>query len=303
MSRVTRGTPSGDAYLDLQSAARRTKRPTQELLQLYALEGFLARLAISDVRGSFVLKGGVLLAAFDSRRPTKDVDLAGIDVANDAGTVLGLVRRVMAVDLPADDGVEFIPETATAEAIREEENYSGVRVHVDAHLATAKLPFHVDINVGEPIWPTPTTAAVPRLRGGDPIELAGYPMHMVHAEKIVTAIQRGTANTRWRDFGDVWSLSRHHPISASDLVQAIAAVARHRQATIQPMATVLDGYADIGQARWAQWRRRSNADHLPEQFTDVLAAVFAFADPVLSGAVATGEWKPEGQVWAQGSSR
>jgi hypothetical protein len=46
-------------------------------------------------------------------------------------------------------------------------------------------------------------AALPRLRGGEPIELRGYPIHMVHAEKIVTAIQRGTANTRWRDFGDV----------------------------------------------------------------------------------------------------
>lgn len=67
MSRVTRGTLSGDAYLDLQNEARRTLRPTQELLQLYVLEGFLARLAVSDVRESFVLKGGVLLSAFDSR--------------------------------------------------------------------------------------------------------------------------------------------------------------------------------------------------------------------------------------------
>ena len=93
MSRVTRGTPSGDAYLDLQNEARRTGRPTQELLQLYVLEGFLARLAVSDLRDSFVLKGGVLLAAFDSRRATKDVDLAGLDVANDTKAVLDLVRR------------------------------------------------------------------------------------------------------------------------------------------------------------------------------------------------------------------
>jgi hypothetical protein len=297
MSRVTRGTPSGDAYLDLQSAARRAKRPTQELLQLYVLEGFLARLAISDVRGSFVLKGGVLLAAFDSRRPTKDVDLAGIDVANDIGTVLKLVRRVIAVEPADDDGIEFVSETATAEVIREEENYSGVRVHVKARLASAKLPLHVDVNVGDPIWPKPTTVTVPRLRGGDPIELAGYPIHMVHAEKIVTAIQRGTANTRWRDFGDIWSLSRHHPVSAMALGAAIVEVARHRQATIQPLATVLDGYAELGQARWARWRRRSNHDHLPERFADVLAAVFAFADPVLSGTSTAAEWNPESEGW------
>jgi hypothetical protein len=54
---VTRGTSDGDAYLDLQNRARCTGRLTQELLQLYVLEGFLARLAVSDVRDSFVLKG------------------------------------------------------------------------------------------------------------------------------------------------------------------------------------------------------------------------------------------------------
>lgn len=66
MTRPTRGTPSGDAYLDLQNQARHARRPTQELFQLYVLEGFLARLTISDARDTFVLKGGVLLAAFDS---------------------------------------------------------------------------------------------------------------------------------------------------------------------------------------------------------------------------------------------
>ncbi|WP_460625303.1 hypothetical protein [Intrasporangium mesophilum] len=62
-------------------------------------------------------------------------------------------------------------------------------MHVEAHLASARLPFQVDANVGDPIWPSPTTVAVPRLPGGEPIELRGYPMHMVHAEKIVTPEQ------------------------------------------------------------------------------------------------------------------
>jgi len=118
------------------------------------------------VRESFVLKGGVLLAAFDSRRPTKDVDLAGINFANDTEIVLELVRSVLDVGPPEEDGIEFAADTATAEVIREEGDYSGVRVHVEARLASAKLPFHVDVNVGDPIWPEPTTVKVPRLRGG-----------------------------------------------------------------------------------------------------------------------------------------
>lgn len=297
MNRVSRGTPAGEAYLDLQALAQQAGRPTQELLQLYVLEGFLARLAVSEVRDTFVLKGGVLLAAFDTRRPTKDIDLAGLNLANDTNTVLDLVRAVLAVTLPEEDGIDYFPETASAQIIREENQYSGVRVHVSARLASATLPFHVDVNVGDPIWPAPTTVAVPRLRGGTPIELAGYPMHMVHAEKIVTAVQRGTANTRWRDFGDIWSLSRLHVIHADELNHAIEEVARYRNARLAPLADVLDGYADLAQGRWSAWRRRSRSDHLPEPFKIVLEADIEFADPVLLGGVGGLVWNPITGTW------
>ena len=157
MSRVSRGTPEADAYLDLRNRAQREKRPTQELLQLYVLEAFLSRLAASALRDRFVLKGGVLLAAFDERRPTRDVDLAGLNLANDAETVLELVRSIVEASSPLEDGVVFLPETARSEVIREEDAYSGIRVSMGARLASASLPFHVDINVGDPIWPAPST--------------------------------------------------------------------------------------------------------------------------------------------------
>ena len=165
---------------------------------------------MGDLREVELLQNGVRLtcdlclglAAFDERRPTRDVDLAGLNLANDAETVLELVRSIVEASSPLEDGVVFLPETARSEVIREEDAYSGIRVSMGARLASASLPFHVDINVGDPIWPAPSTVEVPRLRGGEPIVLPGYPIHMVHAEKIVTATQRGVANTRWRDFAD-----------------------------------------------------------------------------------------------------
>lgn len=297
MSRISRGTAAGAAYVDLQAQARRTGRPTQELLQLYVLEGFLARLAESELRESFVLKGGVLLAAFDTRRATRDVDLAGIDLANDTITILALVRRVLEVQTGDDDGIEFLPDTATAEVIRDEDEYSGVRVRVGARLASASLPFHVDVSVLDPIWPEPTAVDVPRLLGGEPIHLAGHPIHMVHAEKIVTAVQRGTANTRWRDFGDIWSLSRRHATAADDLGRAIDEVARARNARLSTLAEVLDGYVALAQGRWTAWRRRSSSDHLPVEFEAALSAVVAFADPVLLGQAGGRTWDPNGGAW------
>lgn len=86
------------------------------------------------MRESFALKGGVLLAAFDSRRPTKDVDLAGLNLANDTGTVLELVRSVLDVGPPQEDGMEFAADTATAEVIREEGDGVGHRRNSRASL-------------------------------------------------------------------------------------------------------------------------------------------------------------------------
>ena len=80
--RPTSATLAGRAYLDLQKLARYQRRPTDELFQIYALEGFLARMTESDHAETFVLKGGVLLAAYGARRPTQDVDLQGQHVSN-----------------------------------------------------------------------------------------------------------------------------------------------------------------------------------------------------------------------------
>jgi hypothetical protein len=189
----TRASVAGRAYLDLQNLGRREKRSTEELLALYALEGFLARLAASKRAGDLVLKGGALLAAYGARRPTRDVDLRADGIGNDAATVLDLVREIAAIEI--DDGLAYDASGAEAESMREEDQYAGVRVTMGCALATAWLRFHVDVNVGDPVWPVPGLVEVPRLLGGV-ITVTGYPLSMVLAEKIVTALQRGSVNTR-----------------------------------------------------------------------------------------------------------
>ena len=138
---------------------------------------------------------------------------------------------------------------------------------------------------------------MPRLLGGDSIALRGYPLHMVLAEKLVTAVQRGTVSTRWRDFGDIWTLTRHHSIDGSDLQNAVTAVARHRQAALIPLPRALAGYAETSQQRWATWRRRTNNQLLPEAFDDVVAAVTVFGEPVLAHTVSGLFWNPRVTEW------
>lgn len=120
---------------------------------------------------------------------------------------------------------------------------------------------------------------------------------MVYAEKVVTAVQRGLANTRWRDFGDVWSLSRNHAVNADDVIRAIDEVAHHRKATLNPLADVLDGFAPLAQTRWPRWLRGSGSLHLPADIAPVLDDVIAFADPVLTGQAAGLTWDPTKSIW------
>jgi predicted nucleotidyltransferase component of viral defense system len=291
--------------LALQRQARSQGRTTAEFLRLYALEGFLLRLANSEHNGKFVLKGGVLLAAYELRRPTTDVDFAGVRIANEVEFVRQLVAEIASTVLPAglDDGLVFDLDNITAETIREDDEYSGVRVRLVARLATAIEPFRVDVNVGDPIWPAAAEISLPRLLGEEPIELSGYPLEMVLAEKIVTVLQRGQASTRWRDFGDIYLLTRRYDFQANQLRQALQAVADYRHVEISSLDDALDGYAEIGQTRWAAWRRKLRLeDSLPANFGDALGAMEVFAEPILTGSVGeAASWDPTQQAWSDGS--
>jgi hypothetical protein len=287
MGRPTKATTAGQAFLALRSKALSAGRTTAEYLRLYALEGFL-------------------LAAYDLRRPTADVDLAAIAMPDAIESIRKLVADVAATRLPdgLDDGLAFDLEDIRAETIREGDAYGGVRVRLVARLATAREPFHVDVNVGDPIWPAPADVALPRLLVAAPILLRGYPREMVLAEKIVTVIQRGQANTRWRDFGDIYQLTRHYAFRASDIRRALQTVAEFRDVELSALGEMLDGYAEIGQPRWAPWRAKLQlTEILPADFRDALEALRAFADPILtSAATDSATWNPELGVWEHADS-
>ena len=298
---ATRATPDGRAYLDLRSEAEKAGRATAEYLRLYALEGFLARLAASPHVHALVLKGGVLLAAYDLRRPTADIDFAALAQSREIEHVRQLVIDVAQTVLPPDqdDGLQFDTSNVHAESIRDEDEYNGVRVTLRAQLATANETFHVDVNVGDPIWPQPETVHVPRLLGGQ-IDLLGYPIPMVLAEKVVTAAQRGTASTRWRDFGDIYLLTGAHGFTARAARQAILAVAHHRGTDLQPLRELLDGYAELAQTRYRRWRDRQHLqDRLPDHFADLLETTFQFADPLLDASTVpdTATWVSATRTW------
>ncbi|WP_431813076.1 nucleotidyl transferase AbiEii/AbiGii toxin family protein [Kocuria sp. cx-455] len=288
-------------FNDLRNLARRDQRDPAEYIVLYALEGFLARLASSEFAADFVLKGGVLMAAFAARRPTRDIDLAAHGFPNDIHEVEDRVREVVSVRL--EDGLEFDTVSVSGEVIRDEADYNGVRVKVTAQLASAKVALHVDVNFGDPIWPAPTEAVLPLLLGGE-LHLSGYPDHMVLAEKIVTAIERGEQNTRWRDFTDIAAIARTRNINGDQLIQAIEVVAMHRRIDVEPLAPLVAQMPDLAQRKWEVWRRKQRLEaSTPLRFGELLQACFVFTEPVLEGGTVHQDWDPRSQSWRSGALR
>jgi len=196
-----------------------------------------------------------------------------------------VVRAIAAI--PLDDGLELDPESASAESIRDDNEYAGVRVTLTGTLSVARLTFHIDINVGDPVWPAPRPVELPRILGGT-IEITGYPLTMVLAEKIVTMMQRGTANT----------LTRQHALNGDELHESMTTVANHRQAELVPLEQALVGFPSLAQPKWAAWRRRQRLDdRVPESFSELLTAVGAFADPAITGQTENKSWLPEALTW------
>jgi hypothetical protein len=262
---------SGDAvFRRIQSVARSeaaksgSGAPTQEYLIRHTLESFLDRLARTFHAGDFVLKGGVLLAAYGARRPTKDADANAVRARVTDDYLAQVVRDIAAIDV--DDGVMFDLDTISVQEIREQGGYPGLRVRVVVSIGPWKGAAGWDVSTGDPIVPPPRQVTIDRILG-DPITLLGYAPETTIAEKGVTILERGITSTRWRDYVDIVQLARHG-IDPDELLCSARAVARHRAVTLEPVAPHLAGYGAVGQAKWAAWRRKEHLESACEENLD-----------------------------------
>ena len=225
----------------LLNLARARGQPMELLLTRYALERLLHRLSLSAHRERFVLKGAMLLATWfdEPHRATRDVDLLGFgDAAEDA--LLAAFREIMAVKL--DDGVSFDLKGLRIEAIREEVEYGGSRLRTTAALAGARIPITVDIGFGDAIEPGVEDIDLPVLLDMPSPHLRAYAPETVIAEKFHAMVVLGRANSRMKDYYDVWMLLNAFDLEPERLRQAIVATFA-RRGTLIP-ADAPDGLSD-----------------------------------------------------------
>lgn len=242
----------------LLNLAHARGQPMELLLTRYALERLLHRLSVSPHRERFVLKGAMLLATWfdEPHRATRDVDLLGFgDAAEDA--LLGTFREIMAVEV--DDGVSFDLKDLRIEAIREEVEYGGSRIRTTAALAGARIPITVDIGFGDAVEPGVEDIDLPVLLDMPSPHLRAYPPETVIAEKFHAMVVLGRANSRMKDYYDVWMLTGAFEIEPERLRRAIVATFARRKTVIPSI--VPDGLsnafsADLGkQLQWDAFAR------------------------------------------------
>lgn len=236
----------------LLNLARERGQPMELLLTRYALERLLHRLSLSRQRERFVLKGAMLLTTWfdEPHRATRDLDLLGFgEPAHEA--LLRTFREIMAIE--ADDGVTFDLDGLQIEAIREEVEYGGSRLRTTAALAGARIPITVDIGFGDAVEPGVEDIDLPVLLDMPSPHLRAYPPEAVIAEKLHAMVALGRANSRMKDYYDVWMLTSLFELEPVRLRRAIVATFARRKTDVP--SVVPDGLSDAFAADPAKRRQ------------------------------------------------
>ncbi len=287
----------------LLDRARAERSDFQILLTRYALERLLYRLSVSPHRDRFILKGAMLFVTWvaDPFRPTRDLDLLGHGDA-DAVAIAETFRAICAQPV-ADDGVTFDVAALTAAPIREEIEYGGVRVRTTATIAGARIAIQVDIGFGDAITPAAIEIDYPALLDGPAPHLRAYPVETVVAEKFEALVTLGVANSRLKDFYDLWVISRTFEFRQTALVEAVQRTFE-RRGTILPSdipVGLTDEFAEAWAAQWRAFLGRDRMAAAPDAFTITIADLRMFLIPLVVGLNEERIWQPSGP-WSPGAA-
>lgn len=212
----------------LKNKAKASGISYQRCLQLFFQEEFLRRLAASKYAENFVLKGGLFiytLTNFESRA-TVDVDFLMRGLSNDLARMDEIIAEILAVPT-GNDFVTF--KTSKAEPIALQRKYHGVSMQITGYIKNVRVPFNVDIGVGDIIIPHPERRSIQtQLDGYEKPEILTYSLESTIAEKFDAILQRFELTGRMKDFYDIYYLSRTFNFDGLKLQTAIQETLQNR---------------------------------------------------------------------------
>lgn len=269
----------------LLNEAKRRGESFDYIASLFARERFLSRLAQSPHRHRLILKGATLISLWlDIHRPTRDLDFLGKGNFEPREAIV-VIREIASVAL--DDGLRFDIESVTAEPIRGTDEYHGVRLRLDAVLDAARIRLQIDIGTGDVVTPPAETAVLPSILKDFPgAKLKVYPPETIIAEKLHALVELGIANSRMKDFFDLYVLARNREFDEKLLVRAVSRTFTRRRTAVpdEPFALTPEFYRDRQkQTQWRAFLEKSAID-APSDFAEIGDLLATFLLPVLASA-------------------
>ncbi len=267
------------------------------LLTRYGLERFLYRLGRSEYRERFVLKGAMLFPLWGvvSYRSTRYVDLLGYG-ESEIEALITVFRTICQTEV-SDDGITFDPASVQGEDIRDQMEYGGTRLKLNADLAGARIHLQVDIGFGDVITPSADSAEYPVLLDHPAPQLRVYPCETVIAEKFQAMVHLGIANSRMKDFHDLWVLGSQFDFDGKTLATALARTFERRNTPLPielPLVLTSEFFADVQKVR--QWKAFLNRAGLTVEveLAEVATFIAGFVMPLIEttrvGGNYTGCW-------------
>ncbi|CAN7677246.1 nucleotidyl transferase AbiEii/AbiGii toxin family protein [Variovorax paradoxus] len=250
----------------LKQRADATRQDFNLTLTRYGLERLLYRLSVSPHAANYLLKGALLFSLWydQPHRPTRDADLLGFG-PDDVDTAVSAFREICQIEV--DDGIAFDAASVRGSVIRKEAGYGGVRIDLLAKLDGARLALQVDIGFGDAVTPAPEPVSYPvLLEDLSAPQLRAYPKYTVVAEKFHAVCLLGMANTRMKDYFDLWVLLTEGALEATELRRAVHATFARRQLAVP--GTVPLGLSDAfahdpaKQGQWAAFLQRNRLGDL-----------------------------------------
>jgi predicted nucleotidyltransferase component of viral defense system len=217
----------------LRTVARSGGKEFQLILTRYFQERLLFRISQSPYAGNFCLKGGALLYAFEKEasRPTLDIDLLSLKIQRDVERFKGIFDEICGISFPAD-GVQFETDRLAVREIMEQRKYAGLEIKAPVSLGNMKQLLKIDVGFGDVATPPPSVMIYPTLLDMEAPEIKAYSPETIIAEKFEAMIDLAEANSRMKDFYDVYQLLSKDIFDPEILQEAVRQTFKRRNTAL-----------------------------------------------------------------------
>lgn len=247
----------------LKNLAKAAGREYNFVCIQFMQERFLARLEKSDYQQHFILKGALLLLAYDftQLRPTKDIDLLGNHIANDEEEIKSAISQIAAIDL--NDGVIFYGDQIEIEGITKDADYTGLRVKLGALVGGDQHRLQIDIGFGDVIAHGPVNISYPAMLAFSAPQIMAYSLESAIAEKLQAIVSLGLFGSRMKDYYDIWFLVKNRAFDNARLTNAIELTFRKRNTDLKDISQIFkqEFIQDSNKAtQWKAFLRRTSIE-------------------------------------------